>query len=73
MKEDILRFVLDIFYTGCYLFLTHTGYNISDKISSKEDINFLYIVAWLIASVVIFLLTKQRYDKEVEEGNEEQY
>lgn len=29
-----------------------------------------YVVAWVVAAVIIFVLTKQRYDKEVEEGKE---
>lgn len=70
MKEAIVRLTLDLFYTACYIFLVHTGYNISDRISSNEKNIFVYTIIWVIASVVMFFLTKQRYDKEVEEGKQ---
>ena len=30
-----------------------------------------YVVAWVVAATIMFFLTKQRYDKEVEEGKKE--
>lgn len=68
MKEHLIRLILDLFYTACYIFLTHAGYDITDKLQSGKKNVAGYVVAWIVAAAIIFVLTKQRYDKEVEEG-----
>ena len=70
MKGHLIRLILDLFYTACYIFLTHAGYDITDKLQSGKKNVVGYVVAWVVAAVIIFVLTKQRYNKEVEEGKE---
>jgi hypothetical protein len=71
MKEHLIRLILDLFYTACYIFLTHAGYDITDKLQSGKKNVVGYVVAWIVAATIMFFLTKQRYDKEVEEGKRE--
>jgi TRAP-type C4-dicarboxylate transport system permease small subunit len=68
MKEHVTRLVIDLIYTACYLFLAHTGYNITDQLQADKPNAIGYIVIWIMAAMIMFFLTKQRYDKEVEEG-----
>lgn len=72
MKEHLIRLIIDLFYTACYIFLTHAGYDITDKLQSGKKNVVGYVVAWVVAAVIIFVLTKQRYDKEVEEGKNDE-
>lgn len=72
MKGHLIRLILDLFYTACYIFLTHAGYDITDKLQSGKKNVVGYVVAWVVAAVIIFVLTKQRYDKEVEEGKKDE-
>lgn len=71
MKEAIIRTSLDLFYAACYIFLTHAGYDIVDKISDNKPNTVVNIIVWVVAATVLFFLTKKRYDKEVEEGKNE--
>jgi|688.fasta_scaffold2236871_2 hypothetical protein len=71
MKEHVVRLTLDLFFTACYIFLVHTGYNITDQLSENKVGAAVYIPIWLLAAIIMFFLTKQRYDKEVEAGKEE--
>lgn len=71
MKEHLIRLFLDLFYAGCYIFLTHAGYDITDKLQAGRKNVMGYVVAWVVAATIMFFLTKQRYDKEVEEGKRE--
>jgi uncharacterized membrane protein (GlpM family) len=68
MKEHLIRLILDLFYTACYIFLVHAGYNITDKLQAGRNNIVQHIIAWVVAATIMFFLTKQRYDKEVEEG-----
>lgn len=71
MKEHLIRLILDLFYAACYIFLTHAGYDITDKLQAGRKNVMGYVVAWVVAATIMFFLTKQRYDKEVEEGKKE--
>lgn len=68
MKEHLIRLFLDLFYTACYLYLTHIGYNIIDNNSENKEKITINIIIWVFAAFLLFFLTKQRYDKETEEG-----
>jgi hypothetical protein len=68
MKEHFIRLILDLFYTACYIFLVHAGYDITDKLQASTNNVIGYVIAWIVSATIMFLLTKQRYDKEVEEG-----
>lgn len=71
MKEHLTRLFLDLFYTACYIFLTHAGYDVTDKSQAGKSNMVGYVLAWVVAATIMFFLTKQRYDKEVEEGKNE--
>jgi len=71
MREHLIRLLVDLFYTACYIFLTHTGYNITNSLQDDKKNVFGYLIIWVVAATIMFFLTKQRYDKEVEEGKRE--
>ena len=71
MKEISIRLLLDLFYAACYIFLTHAGYDITDKLQAGKKNVIGYVIVWIVAATIMFFLTKQRYDKEVEEGKKE--
>lgn len=72
MKEHLIRLILDLFYTACYIFLVHSGYNITDKLQADRNNVVHHVVIWVVAATIMFFLTKQRYDKEVEEGKSDE-
>lgn len=71
MREHLIRLLIDLFYTACYIFLTHAGYDITNKLQDGKKNVFGYLIIWVVAATIMFFLTKQRYDKEVEEGKKE--
>lgn len=71
MKEHLIRLFLDLIYTACYIFLVHSGYDITDKLQDGRKNVMGYVLAWLVAATIMFFLTKQRYDKETEEAKAE--
>ena len=71
MREHLIRLLIDLFYTACYIFLTHAGYDITNKLQDGKKNVFGYLIIWVVAATIMFFLTKQRYDKEVEEGKRE--
>lgn len=73
MKEHLIRLFLDLFYAACYIFLTHAGYDITDKLQAGRKNVMGYIVAWVVAATIMFFLTKQRYDKEAKEAENDEY
>jgi hypothetical protein len=70
MRETLLRIVFDLFYTMCYIFLLHTGYNITDRFTQNQHVPAPLVIIWILAAVVMFFLTKERYDKEVQQSLE---
>jgi hypothetical protein len=72
MKEHLVRLILDLFYTACYIFLTHAGYDITDKLQAGKENVAKYVVVWVVSATIMFFLTKQRYDKEAEEGKKDE-
>jgi len=73
MKEHFIRLILDLFYTACYIFLVHAGYDITDKLQASTNNVIGYVIVWIVAATIMFFLTKQRYDKEVEEGKDHEH
>jgi hypothetical protein len=73
MKEHLVRLLLDLFYAACYIFLAHAGYDITDKLQAGRKNVTVYVIVWVVAATIMFFLTKQRYDKEVEEGEKDEF
>ena len=73
MKEHLVRLLLDLLYAACYIFLAHTGYDITDKLQAGRKNVTVYVIVWVVAATIMFFLTKQRYDKEVEEGEKDEF
>jgi len=68
MTNHLIRLLLDLIHTAYYICLLHVGYNITDQlIDGKKDV-LGYVIIWVLAAAIIFFLTKERYDKETQEG-----
>jgi hypothetical protein len=68
MKNDIKRMALDLFYTACYIYLAHVGYELVDGLTQTNNDYSIYIVFWVAAASLMFYLTKKRYDEEQAEN-----
>lgn len=69
MNKDILRIFHDLYLTTCYLILVHTGYNLVDKIRYADSGYFL-IPLWIFAAIMVFMHTKETYEKEKKEAED---
>jgi hypothetical protein len=70
--KHLVRLFLDLIHTAYYILLLHIGYNLSDQIVDGKKNVYGYVVIWLLAAAIISLITKNRYEKEIEEGNKEE-